>query len=77
MIEGETAKKMSNLVMPSFEEMRFVCNNCGNRFSGRDTEDEKKQSKVEYALLERLQNHHPKCLNCGSRKTDKDMMVFY
>ena len=70
---------MSNLVMPSFEDTCFVCNKCGNRFSGRDTEDWKSQSKAEYTSLERffVQNSHPKCPKCGTRKTDKDMMVFY
>ena len=68
---------MPNFVKPTFEEMRFVCSNCGNRFSGRDTEDDKKQLKSEYAFFEQFQNHHPKCPKCGSRKTDQDMMVCY
>ena len=68
---------MSNLVIPTFEEMRFICNNCGNRFSGRDTEDGKKLSMSEFAFLAKFQNHHPKCPKCGSRKTDNDMIVCY
>ena len=68
------------MFMPSFGETRFVCKNCGESFSGRDTEEGKKQKYAEDELLSRLfmpGPAHPKCPHCKSRKTEKDWAVEY
>ncbi len=65
--------------MPSFGETIFVCKNCGERFSGRDTEEGKKQKYAEDWPLSRFMPGpaHPKCPHCKSRKTEKDWAVEY
>ena len=65
--------------MPSFGETRFVCKNCGEWFSGRDTEEGKKQKYAEDWPLSRFMPGpaHPKCPYCKSRKTEKDWGVEY
>ena len=69
---------MSNLVMPTFEEMYFDCKNCGHMFQGRDCE---KGLLGEITggqpLLPLFGLLGPKCPECGSRKTEKNMFVRY
>ncbi|HBB13441.1 MAG TPA: hypothetical protein DCZ76_04105 [Treponema sp.] len=67
------------MFMPSFEETRFVCKNCGNRFSGRETEEGKKRENSERSPLSLFESGpaHPKCPQCKSRKTEKDMGIHY
>lgn len=67
------------MFMPSFGETIFVCKNCGEWFSGRDTEEGKKQKYAEDWPLSRFMPGpaHPKCPHCKSRKTEKDWAVEY
>ena len=69
---------MANFMMPTFEETHFICRACGHMFQGRDC----KEGQLEkiagrqyplppYGLL------GPKCPECGSRNTEKNMFVCY
>lgn len=66
------------MYMPSFEETRFICKECGERFSGNDTEEGKKRENSEYDPFKRFDGPaHPKCPQCKSRKTERDIWVHY
>ena len=70
---------MPNLLPPTFEETRFICKNCGHEFQGRDCEKGPQEMLTgplalllpPYGLL------GPKCPECGSRNTEKNMFVRY
>lgn len=69
---------MANFMMLTFEETHFICKNCGHMFQGRDCKE---------GLLEKIADRQyplppygllgPKCPECGSRNTEKDMFVCY
>lgn len=67
------------MYMPSFEETRFICKECGERFSGSDTEEGKKRKNSENTHFSRFESGsaHPKCPQCKSRKTERDIGVHY
>ena len=69
---------MANFMMPTFEETHFICRACGHMFQGRDCEKGQLEKIARrqyplppYGLL------GPKCPECGSRNTEKDMFVCY
>lgn len=68
---------MGNFIKPSFNGTHFICNNCGHDFTGRDTEKGKKMSILDILFLSDLQNIHPKCPKCDSRKTQENMAFMY
>ena len=70
---------MANFFPPTFEETRFVCKDCGHMFRGRDCK--KGQQEMLTGPLALLLSPYgllgPKCPECGSRNTEKDMFVCY
>lgn len=69
---------MSNLVMPTFEEMYFDCKDCGHMFQGRDC---KKGLLGEITggqpLLPLFGLLGPKCPECGKYNTEENPAVVY
>ena len=67
---------MANFFPPTFEEMHFVCKDCGHWFQGRDCKK---------GVLEMLLGSSsplpppfgPKCPECGSRNTEQNPGVVY
>ena len=70
---------MANFMMPTFEEMYFDCKNCGHMFQGRDCKEGQQEMLTGplALLLSRFGLQGPKCPECGSRNTEKDMFVCY
>ena len=70
---------MANFMMPTFEETLFICKNCGHEFQGRDCEKGLLGMPTgPFALLlSRFGLQGPKCPECGSRNTEKNMFVRY
>ena len=64
---------------PTFEETRFICKNCGYMFQGRDCKEGLQEMLTgPFALLQsRFGLQGPKCPECGSRNTEKNMLVCY
>ena len=70
---------MPNLMPPTFEETRFDCKNCGHMFQGRDCEKGQQEmpTGLSALLLSRFGLLGPKCPECGSHNTEKNMLVCY
>ncbi len=68
---------MSYFVMPSFEERDFVCNDCGRRFKGKDTDIGKKKCLAFFYRVGFVVSIHIKCPECGSINTQPNPCISY
>ena len=64
---------------PDFEQMHFICNDCGHMFQGRDCEKGPQEMLTGplALLLSRFGLQGPMCPECGSRNAKKNMFVRY